>query len=304
MGEPMRSNPATDGVLWRVAQIVSRMLDTKECEIVGGDLAESGEFGGQALRDVLGLVIRRQAALWSDWRPWLALAGLAIPLGTLLSLVSRNTANGSAIFIWFYANNWDWHLLGNAAFWYGLSEGIPGVLLSYLALVCWSWTSGFLLASLSRSTLWLNGVLFCLMLLLAVPLGRPQLFGQALMLQSARSFNPNHVVFAIGFYRVLFPLIVQAVLVFLPFLWGIRRSLRLDKLPLAFNAILWTTAFATLATLVTQNLVWWQLRVWTVFPLRFPRLPSLLPFAVVGPAAYTMATAIWRRRQLHRTVSR
>lgn len=289
--------------LWRLVDFLSRTLDPAEREAVRGDFIESGETGSWALLDVLGLIFRRQTALWSDWRPWLAFAGLAIPLGTLLSLISRNTADGSAIFIWFYANNWDWHLLGNAGFWYGFSEGIPGVLLSYLALVCWSWTSGFLLASLSRRTLWFNGILFCLVLLLAEPLGASQLFGQALMLQRARSFYPNHVVFALGFYRVLFPLIVQAILVFLPFVWGVRQSLRLCKLPLAFRTILWTTAFATLATLVTQNLVWWQLRVWTVFPLRYPRLPSLLPFAVVGPAAYILATAIWRRRQHHRIAS-
>jgi hypothetical protein len=300
MGEPMSQNPATKRVIWRVVDIVSAMLSPAEREVVRGDFIESEEAGSRALLGVVGLIFRRQTASWSDWRPWLALAGLVIPLGTLLSLVSRRTADGSAIFIWFYANNWDWHLLGNAGFWYGFAEGVPGVLLSYLALVCWSWTSGFLLGSLSRNTLWLNEVLFCLMLLLAAPLGAPQLFGQALMVPRARSFYPNHVVFALGFYRVLFPVILQAVLVFLPFLWGIRRSLRLDKLPLAFNAILWTAAFATLATLVTQNLIWWQLRVWTVFPLRYPRLPSLLPFAIVGPTAYLIATAIWRRRQHHR----
>jgi hypothetical protein len=299
----MNRNPATHRILWRVVDIASGMLNPAEREVVRGDFIESGETGGRALLDVLGLIFRRQAALWGDWRPWLALAGLVIPLGTLLSLVSRRTADGSAIFIWFYANNWDWHLLGNAGFWYAFAECVPGVLLSYLALVCWSWTSGFLLGSLSRGTLWLTGVLFCLLLLLAAPLGAPQLLGQALMVPRARSFNPNRVVFALEFYRVLFPVIVQAVLVFLPFLWGIRQSLRLDKLPLAFNAILWTTAYATLATLVTQNLVWWQLRVWTVFPLRYPRLPSLLPFAVVGPVAYVLATAIWRLRQHHRIAS-
>ena len=299
----MSRNPATDRVLWRVVDIVSRMLDPTECEIVRGDLAESGESGGQALCDVLELVIRRQAALWSDWQSWLVLAGLVAPLGTLLSVVSRNMANSSAIYIWFYANNWDWELLGNGGFWYGFVECIPGVLLSYLALVCWSWTSGFLLASLSRRTIWLDGALFCLMLLIGGSLEGPWLLGPSLMRQLAGGFDPNRVVFALRFYRMLFPVIVQAVLVFLPFVWGIRQSLRLGKLPLPFRAILWVTAFATLATLLTQSLVWWQLRVWTVFPLRFPRLPSLLPFAIVGPAAYLIATAVWRRRQHRRNAS-
>src|SRR5205823_12219606 len=43
---------------------------------VRGDFAESGETGGQALHDVLGLVVRRQAALWQGWRPWLVFVGL------------------------------------------------------------------------------------------------------------------------------------------------------------------------------------------------------------------------------------
>jgi hypothetical protein len=300
----MSRNPAADRVLWGVVDVVSSMLDPTEAKAVRGDFIESGETGSRALLDVLGLIFRRQAALWIHWQPWLVLAGLVVPLGTLLSLVSRNTADSSAIYIWFYANNWDWRLLSNAGFWYGFAECVPSVLLAYLALACWSWASGFLLGLSSRPTLWFNRVLFCLILLLAEPLGAPQLFGHALILQRARGFDPNHVVFALRFYRVLFPLIVQAVLVFLPFVWGVRQSLRSSRLPLTFRTILGTTAFATLATLVSQNLVWWLLRVWAVFPLRYPRLPSLLPFAVVGPAAYILATAIWRRRHLHRIASR
>ncbi len=68
------------------------MLEPDEREAVRGDFAESGETSGQALRNVLGLVLRRQAALWKDWRPWLALVGLVAPLGVLLSLVARREA--------------------------------------------------------------------------------------------------------------------------------------------------------------------------------------------------------------------
>jgi hypothetical protein len=292
----MTRNSAGDRVLWGAVDIASGMLDPTEREAVRGDLIESGETGSRALLDVLDLLIRRQAALWCDWRPWLVLTGLVLPLGTLLSLVSRNTASSSAIYIWFYANNWDWNLLDTRGFWYGFAQCVPGVLLSNLALVCWSWTSGFLLASVSRRTIWLNGALFCLFLLIGQSLEGPWLLGPSLTRQLARGFDPNRAVFAVWFYRVSFPLIVQAVLVFLPFVWGMRQGLRLSKFPSLFMAILWATAFATLASLVTQDLVWWQLRVWTVIPLRYPRLPSLLPFAAVGPVTYLLSTAIWRRR--------
>jgi len=70
---------------WWLVDIVSRLLDPRERAVVRGDFAESGETCGQALRDVLGLVLRRQAAVWTDWRPWLALVGLVGIAGPRLS---------------------------------------------------------------------------------------------------------------------------------------------------------------------------------------------------------------------------
>ena len=75
-------------VSWLFVDIVSRLLEPDEREFVRGDFAESGETGGRALRDLLGLVVRRQAALWKDWRSWLALLGLIVPIGLLLSEIS------------------------------------------------------------------------------------------------------------------------------------------------------------------------------------------------------------------------
>jgi Tat protein translocase TatC len=51
-------------IYWWLAKGVSRILEANERDAVLGDLAESHESGGQALRDLLGLVVRRQAALW------------------------------------------------------------------------------------------------------------------------------------------------------------------------------------------------------------------------------------------------
>jgi hypothetical protein len=101
-------------ICWWFVDLVARTLEADERDAVCGDLAESGESGGQALRDLLGLVLRRQAALWKDWRPWLALA--VIPHAMILTRVSRNMADGSAITLWFYTHNWDWATLGNTAF--------------------------------------------------------------------------------------------------------------------------------------------------------------------------------------------
>lgn len=263
-GEPARSALIMTGICRGWVDTLSRMLDPDEREVVRGDLAESGETGAQALLDVLGLVVRRQTDLWKDWRPWLALVGLVVPLGILLSLVSRHTADGSAIYIWLYANNWDWAFLGNAAFRHDFPRFGAGIFMSYLTLSCWSWTSGFVLGSLSRRAIQVNGALFCLMLVFAELSGAPRYRGNSLFLHRARDFDNNAAVFTLTFYRVLFPLIVQAVLVVLPSLCGMRQGLRPAKLPPLLHTIVWTP----------QSLPWLRLRSRAgfsgVFPMHIP----------------------------------
>jgi hypothetical protein len=65
------------GIGWLLVDFVAQVLEPEEREAVQGDLMEAGEGDWQALRDVLGLVVRRQAGLWKNWRPWLAAFGLA-----------------------------------------------------------------------------------------------------------------------------------------------------------------------------------------------------------------------------------
>jgi len=93
MGDKVKRGSAMTA--WWVVDIVSRLLEPDEREAVRGDLTESGARGGQALRDVLGLVVRRQAALWSDWRPWLT--GWSWTSGFVLGSLSRRT-------LWVYGN--------------------------------------------------------------------------------------------------------------------------------------------------------------------------------------------------------
>ena len=147
-------------IAWWLVEVAARSLEPGEREAVSGDVAESGETGGQALRDVLGLVVRRQAELWKDWRPWLVLLGLVVPLGVLLSLVSRMTADSSGIYAWMYLNNWTWTYLSNAGARADLIRYGAGISLNYLALVCWSWTGGFVLGVWSRRTIAVNVSLF------------------------------------------------------------------------------------------------------------------------------------------------
>lgn len=283
-------------ICWWLVDNVSRVLEPDEQDAVRGDFAESGETGGQALRDVLGLVVRRQVALWKDWRPWLAFAGLIVPLGMLLSIVSSVTASVSATYIWLYANNWDWALLKDAGFWCVLADSVTPAFVSCLTLVCWSWTAGFVLGSITRRIVPVYGVLFCLMLVFGGLLGAPLYFAYLLeyIHRPAPSSDAHDPVSALTFYRVLFPLIVQAVLVLVPSLWGMRRDV--GRVPTLLRIVLWTAAIGTLTMLVVQEpgfvfflKAYWLRRIWQSWQIR------LLQVVVYWPVGYLVASAIWRR---------
>src|ERR1700722_8697224 len=143
-------------ICWRLGDSVARTLDPVERAAVRGDLAESGAAGGQALRDVLGLVIRRQAGLWKDWHQWLALTGLVGIAATLLSEFVFQFDTAIVLQVRTYWRH-------GVHFGTGLSVSEDAVYLGclFLALLAWSWTSGFVLGSLSGSCTWLTGTLFC-----------------------------------------------------------------------------------------------------------------------------------------------
>lgn len=51
-------------ICWWVVHRLSLLLESNERDAVLGDFAESGESAGKALADLLGLLLRRQVALW------------------------------------------------------------------------------------------------------------------------------------------------------------------------------------------------------------------------------------------------
>jgi hypothetical protein len=288
----------------RATDVVSGMLKPEEREVVRGDLTESGEKGVQALRDVLGLVVRRQAALWREWRPWAILVGLIIPLGMLLSILSRVKAGGSAAYIWLYANNWDWTLLKSAGFWFVLRQSATKVFISYLTLACWSWAAGFVLGSASRRRLaGMSVLLLCVMLLcgeLAAPLYL-SLYRQHLF----RVFgNPPVVpasyvdISALTFYRVILPLILQMTLVAAPALWGMLHGAQSGRLTPQGRRWLCSIAMAGLILMALQvpgsGIFLIPLRLWVT-----PFLHSwVLQLAAYWPIAYLISNPIsrgWRR---------
>ena len=252
---------------WRLIDALSRTLDEDEREAVLGDFEESGETGGQ-VRDLFGLVARRQMALWKDWRPWLALGSLAIPLGLLLARTVRQVSNGSAVYSWMYVNNWTIRYLENPGFRLELFEDFLSFLLEYATLIFWSWTVGFVLGSLSRRAVWINGAAFCALL-----------FGE-LVAVHPHGYGANAAAFAVGFYRLVLPVILRIALVLIPALFGMAQGARLIALSLGRTA-LW------LAVLLA-------LTAWKPLPIHLgPRMMSLI--ALAWPVAYMIATAGWKR---------
>lgn len=238
---------------WWLADLVSRTLDTDEREAVRGDLAESGETGGRAFMDVLGLVLRRQSALWTNWRPWLVLAGLVLPVGVLLCWISRGSADGSAIYLWLYVNYWEPSFLTNPSLRHDLVLQAVAIMAGYFTLFCWSWSSGFLVGSVSRRRLPLLSVLFVLFVLFGGYMGEPpRHFGRALF-HRARDFSNHSAVFEPVFFRVLFPVILQFALVLSPSVWGMVQAERARKFSPRFRKALWLAAIATLPALAIQT---------------------------------------------------
>jgi hypothetical protein len=279
---------------WHLVDIASRLLEADERDAVRGDLTESGESGGHALRGVLGLVVRRQAGLWKDWRPWLVLVGLIVPLGMALSIASKLAAGRSATYLWLYVNNWDWALLRHAEFWYELRDSTAAVLAICLPLICWSWTTGFVLGSRSRRVVPVYGALLGLTLAFGVLLGAPRyleyLVQYTLRPEHSDASNP---VDAVAFYREMLPLLVQVLLVAAPAVWGIRQGARSGRFPRWVRLLIGSAACTALLMLVLEEpgfvfflKAFWLQGVWQTRPMR------LLGWVVYWPVGYALACSI------------
>jgi hypothetical protein len=147
------------GAGWSLVDLAAQLLERDEREAVLGDLVEAGESCWQALPGVLSLIIRRQALLWKNWRPWLASFGLALPASLLLMGFSLSVSQSYHQFI-APAILRTTGLIVRPGFWL--------LLCNIFLLVLWSWTGGFVMGSVSRRTVWVSAVLsflpclFCL----------------------------------------------------------------------------------------------------------------------------------------------
>ena len=142
-------------IWFRSRDALSRLLDPAEREAVFGDFAELGMTGRQATKSLLGLVVRRQLRPWKAWNPWFALFAIVVPVSRQLARLS----NQLGMEIWPGVVMWLHHGPSGRT---GLSPAanLASFCLQAVALITWSWTSGFALRKLSRSTIWVSGVAF------------------------------------------------------------------------------------------------------------------------------------------------
>jgi hypothetical protein len=289
-------------ILSAVVHVLLRMVDSTEREVVEGDLTELRLSQPRAIRELVGLLVRRQIAAWLDWRPWAAVVLFVVPLGMVISLVARHWANITAIYAWFYVDNWTPTYLASPGARGDILHATMELFVRCVALVLWAWTIGFAVASLSRRTTWLMCALFGFVL-----------FAGTVGSTTVGVRNPaNAAVFSQTLYRVGFPFVFRIVLVWLPALHGMRKAAGESTLTWVHAAALAVTV--TLVTAVvargTPNALtfgWWRSSADApmfpaVFELRRSWQLKLLPFAMALPATYLFSTASWRCWR-HRTQS-
>jgi hypothetical protein len=279
-------------VCWRLVELVALALEPAEREAVLGDVAEQDNcFGG--LRDVAGLVVRRQGALWLQWRQWVVALLLVFPSAFLIAFYSSNTAGSSSVTLWLYLNNWDWNLVSLPAFQHDFPRFLLGVLSEYLALFCWSWVSGLLVGGVSRRAVASTGILFCFLAAVV------QFLGPLFIFRVRADYRPNGPVFALEFYAVIMPIIVFVLLVFLPAIAGMRRGAALAHFPKASRRVLRGAALLSSALMALQlEVIYHALAHFLAPGLLVPARdwPFQLQFLVYWPIFYWVASALQQRR--------
>jgi hypothetical protein len=147
-------------IAWKIIEFLALQLTPQEREIVLGDLIETRETAWRGMREVLGLVARRQLQLWTSWHPWLAAPGLALPCSFLL--MGFSFAISSEL-----RTHFAYRLQPN------LFSAHPAEAVSFLChalvlMIC-AWAAGFTVDSVSRRTFAATAIccflpcLFCLL---------------------------------------------------------------------------------------------------------------------------------------------
>ena len=205
---------------WSLVDVASQLLERDDREVVLGDLAETGEGVWQGLLDVLGLVVRREADVWRSWRPWLAAFGLALPSSFLLMGVSVSISSAYR------------HLMVSK-----LPQANELMLICHvLLLIGWAWTGGFVVASVSRRTLWVSIAATC-----------------------------SPCLFCLSRFRIESLSRLCLFLFLVPAIWGVCQGLRVARIKLG-SAIVLATTVTVLMILAWSNGGLWALNWALLWP--------------------------------------
>jgi len=295
------SGTMTTRLLWWLVDVVSHLLDRPERDVVRGDLTECGCHPARALGEVLGLVARRQAASWLDWRPWFALITIVFPIGFVLSHTSRYWGVRTAVDVMNYWTLWDFAYLTYPGWRHDLIDVVAIRGLECLALAGWAWTTGFVLGRLSRRTVWATMTLFCLVLILGT-------FGAVTSEQvRATQTLAGHVVW------LVVPRFLRTFLVMLPAAWGAHRGRRIAPLPFVQTVVgvLLLVAVTALASHGTEGALVFGGRLIRPEPGADgfigseddPRPFWFVSLVMIWPAVYVLATASWQRLRSRHVVA-
>ena len=242
---------------WGVALWLSQFLCQADREAVLGDLTESGESGGGAIANILGLLARRWTTGLFDMQLWFAVGFLILPISYLLASIAQNTAGTGAVYSWMYLNNWDWALTRNPGFWHVLRETAIFYGIACLILACWSWSGGFLIGRFPSANLRASRIAFIVLLAASFLIDIPARLIQLWMSSHGVPLGPalpdvHAPITANVFYHVFFPWIVLAMLVILPGCSGIRHGNRALLLERKIRVVVMTAAIVSVLILLIQ----------------------------------------------------
>jgi hypothetical protein len=265
---------------WALVDLVSLLLVKDERTFVRGDLAESGATCSQALASVSGLAIRRQLGLWRDWHPWLALLGVAGVTAFYLSRFVLTCDLDLSTQIRTYLHQGVRYEMGVTA-----TQDIAALGCTFLAIIVWSWISGFVLSSLSGRSVWLTGFLFYLMVSTS---------SLARFFFSPHLSVSHRLPIAAAFLLWLLPL-GPAKLCFLLFGgWGLVSGVRRHALS-AGHALVLTAASITVVVLMLWTTGWYEAVKGMLSNGAWPATPwtnRIIPFLFMSwPVTYLIGTA-------------
>ena len=264
---------------WWLVERLSRALQPTEREAALGDFAESEVALGTAIRDLIGLIARRQAAAWYDWRPWLAFTSITGASTFALIFYAFVFSRSLVRYLWLMDNYehfgplvLDASGITLDASGITLSKGISRMLRQSVLLLIWAWTAGFTFGSLSRRTIWSNSLL---------------LAGVVTAIFSILSVSGPSVL---GRLSPISPLVLLVVVVVMPsFVTGACHGVRRGAL--ATVPALAVAIAVSATTVITIAFAGW----WRDLPIAIPLLITLV---LCWPDAYIGITADWTSQRV------